>query len=289
MGIRGQGTFPVGMEMRQNPPEGVVQRRKPYSLWWQGRVPPGPKSASLQQGEHSRGHNRNGGGRWIEEETFNVYVDNLPKDTTKQWLWRVFYEVGRVRDIYLSHKVREKNPLKFAFVRFSTREEVLRAIEHFNRWIIWGCKLWLTESKFKRSGRPETLQSNKPIPQKPVENPIEKDKMENEVKGRRSYKDAVLNKEKVNENGVWNLDGEDGIQTIGNSKIYLEGDNELKSKLFRSLVVDTSEPYNLEEMKKTISGIWQGVETVKMVGPRKVLVGFESVKQRDNALMNHNL
>ncbi|MED6207364.1 hypothetical protein PIB30_035167 [Stylosanthes scabra] len=193
----------------------------------------------MAQGEHSRGHNNHRVLRWIEDETFSVYVDNLPTDTTRQWLWKVFSEIGRVRDIYLSHKVRAKNPLKFAFVRFSTREEVRKAIEHLHGWIVWGCKPWLTESRFKRSEKQESIKGNKPERQVVTKEPPENMRHENEglkqvETGRKSYKDAVLNEE--TDSGIWSLEGDEKLQTLGSSKIYLDCDKELKGKLEQSLV-----------------------------------------------------
>ncbi|MED6132389.1 hypothetical protein PIB30_018591 [Stylosanthes scabra] len=90
---------------------------------------------------------------WSEKNSFAVFVDNLPIDSTKEWLWRVFSSVGEVVDIYLSRKTREKNPLRFSFVRYVTRREAMRAIQQLDGWIVWGHSLRLMESKYRRGAK----------------------------------------------------------------------------------------------------------------------------------------
>ncbi|MED6125319.1 hypothetical protein PIB30_067359 [Stylosanthes scabra] len=92
----------------------------------------------------------------MEKNTFTVFVDNLPKDTTREWLLKEFNKVGKVMDVYLSMKRREKNPMRFAFVRFGTVEKARKAIEQYDRWRFWGWEKYrakqsqeLEESKIK--------------------------------------------------------------------------------------------------------------------------------------------
>ncbi|MED6199809.1 hypothetical protein PIB30_079358, partial [Stylosanthes scabra] len=102
------------------------------------------------------GHNNHEGRprrehRWSEGNSLTVFVDNLPVDSTKAWLWKVFSSAGNVVDTFLSVKKRMKNPLRFAFVRYATKWEVNKAIEQLNGWIVWGHSILVTESKYKRS------------------------------------------------------------------------------------------------------------------------------------------
>ncbi|MED6108553.1 hypothetical protein PIB30_025202 [Stylosanthes scabra] len=100
-----------------------------------------------RQGEKEIG---DGERRWLEKNTFSIFADNLLPDTTYQWLWKVFNNTGKVEDIYLSRKIRVGNPLKFAFIRYRTREEMERMIEHLDGWIVWDCRLRITESRYRR-------------------------------------------------------------------------------------------------------------------------------------------
>ncbi|MED6107801.1 hypothetical protein PIB30_017502 [Stylosanthes scabra] len=88
--------------------------------------------------------------RWDEWNTFSVFADNLPEAVTLGWLWKVFSSMGEVVDVYLSRKRRANNPLRFAFIRYKTRNEALRAIEQYDRWIVWGCEIKVVESRYKR-------------------------------------------------------------------------------------------------------------------------------------------
>ncbi|MED6148594.1 hypothetical protein PIB30_054565 [Stylosanthes scabra] len=119
----------------------VVVRRKPNSHWRQGPThayqgPPNRKTDRQEStGKEVEEH------RWVENNTFSVFADNLPPNTTYQWLWKVFNSIGKVEDIYLSKKIKSGNPLKFAFVRYRTREEMRRKIEHLDDGLFGGVDL----------------------------------------------------------------------------------------------------------------------------------------------------
>ena len=57
--------------------------------------------------------------RRLEAISFTVFVDNLPKDMSKGWLWQIFQFEGEVVDIFMSWKKRKSSTSPFAFVRFS--------------------------------------------------------------------------------------------------------------------------------------------------------------------------
>ncbi|MED6199084.1 hypothetical protein PIB30_072589, partial [Stylosanthes scabra] len=107
-----------------------------------------------------------------------------------------------VVDVYLSRKVRAKNPLRFAFVRYKSREEVRRTIEQLNGWIVWGCKLEIVESKYRRGVEGDKEKPNK-IGGNNVEGEQRNDKasrnQDERNKGAKSYKEAIMGAE--NEQG----------------------------------------------------------------------------------------
>ncbi|MED6136069.1 hypothetical protein PIB30_052486 [Stylosanthes scabra] len=139
---------------------------------------------------------------------FSVLADNLPIDATKRWLWKVFSSTGRVEDIYLSIKVRKGNPLRFAFIIFKTREEARRAIEQLDGWIVWGCRISVSESKYRRKINPKNERPDQAV----------------------------------------NLDECSRLQTFGNSKIYLEESKALKEKLRRCVIGEALDAINVESL-----------------------------------------
>ncbi|MED6124575.1 hypothetical protein PIB30_060100 [Stylosanthes scabra] len=187
----------------------VVVRRKPSSHWRQGPSHAYNESAiarqwrgghkAIEQGEHRR----------VERNTFTVFADNLPQDATYQWLWKVFSNTGKVVDIFLSRKIRKSNPLKFAFIRYRTREEMERTAEQLDGWIVWGSRVRIAEPEYRRSDK--TVFGDTRIP-----NDKEKERTEDEpVKTQfhnRSYKDALLEKE--HETGYRNQYDSGRLQTL---------------------------------------------------------------------------
>ncbi|MED6138654.1 hypothetical protein PIB30_076465 [Stylosanthes scabra] len=131
----------------------VVTRGKPYSHWRHGQKPTHYQVWDQRRSQALRGGKGNEGEKWIKDETFSVFVNNLTVDATKQWLWKAFSCTGKVEDVYLSRKVRKTNPLRFAFVRYKSIEEVRRTVEHLDSWIVWGCQLKLTEFRYRRDGK----------------------------------------------------------------------------------------------------------------------------------------
>ncbi|MED6120176.1 hypothetical protein PIB30_018575 [Stylosanthes scabra] len=132
------------------------------------------------------------GQRWNEKNSYTLFVDNLPANATKQWLVKVFNSVGRVVDAFLSVKRRASNPLRFAFVRFATRREATRAIEQLDGWLVWGNRLMVVESKYRRNG---TVEMEKERKEKRVSasnvNTGEGEKANGEQRRQRSYKDVL--------------------------------------------------------------------------------------------------
>ncbi|MED6191981.1 hypothetical protein PIB30_005799 [Stylosanthes scabra] len=225
-----------------------------------------------------------------ETNSFSVFVDNLPLDTTTQWLWKAFNSTGKVVDVYLSRKFRARNPLRFAFVRYRSREEVARTIEQLNGWIIWGCKLEISESKFRRGREGDKAKTNRTV-DTDMNGVQMKEKVANRqgdrVDGAKSYKDALMELE--NNQARNNMDLEGKFQTLGDSKIYLEADNKNKEMLSRSLVGETLYPYVLDDLVMDIRKIMPAVISVKMVGPMKAIMTFESESSLLDALESEAL
>ncbi|MED6200565.1 hypothetical protein PIB30_086431 [Stylosanthes scabra] len=256
-------------EGNSNGPWRVVSRRKPSSQWRQGPWPTQNhrrgKWQAKDQGESS----------WIEDKTFSIFADNLPQDSTKQWLWKVFSSIGRVEDIFIPKKVRHNNPLKFAFIRYRTREEARRTIEHLDGWIVWGCRIRLTEARFRRS---ETKEKVKGSTHEEDRNKAEMcNQGEKMVRGK-TYSEILMNGSK--ETRGRNIDEGSRIE----SKIYLEEYKEARERLNRCLVGETLNPFKFEELKNALLEVGRSLVDIKMIGPTKVLLAFPSTEEAEVAL-----
>ncbi|MED6152537.1 Serine arginine-rich splicing factor 2, partial [Stylosanthes scabra] len=95
----------------------------------------------------------------VDEEKggmMTVFADNLPRNTTSAWVWKIFGNEGRVVDVYVLRKVRHRNPLMFTFVRFADRRDAVKAIQNLDGWVVWGCRLQVSEERYRRDGSPKT-------------------------------------------------------------------------------------------------------------------------------------
>ncbi|MED6120206.1 hypothetical protein PIB30_018797 [Stylosanthes scabra] len=197
-------------------------------------------------------------------------------------------------DVYLSRKIRAKNPLKFAFIRYKTRDEVLRTIEQLNGWIVWGCKLLISESKYRRSVDEDKMENPRTEANGIGGKQPRSHDPEYQVKrgnGEKTYKEVLMETEKTQtEKSLY----EGKFQTLGDSKIYLDDDKSNWEKLNRSLVGETLNPYNLGVLKDGIMMALPSVEDVKMMGPMKAVLTFNSENSmlavvKSNALANYVL
>ncbi|MED6208171.1 hypothetical protein PIB30_042624 [Stylosanthes scabra] len=227
---------------------------------------------------------------WVEDNSFSVFADNLPKDVTIEWLWKVFSSTGRVIDVYLSRKVRPRNPLKFAFIRYAYREEVQRTIEQLDGWLVWGCRIRLTESRYKRGEKRERVAGNGTMQGVMQQsNPIQNDRRgaDRTNNGGLTYKETLVKPKNVGP--YQDGEGDDRIQTLGDSKIYLNEDCEVKEMLNRCLVGETLEPYDLQNLEAAIMDDWSNLKGVKMIGPMKVLLIFDTPQEAEKALDSEKL
>ena len=71
--------------------------------------------------------------RRLEEESFTVFVDNLPSSMSKGWLYQLFGFEGIITEVYMSRKRRRVCSSPFAFVRFAKRGNAESAIKKFER------------------------------------------------------------------------------------------------------------------------------------------------------------
>lgn len=67
--------------------------------------------------------------RKIREESFSVFVSNLPLQISEAELEAMFWRVGRILDVFIPTEKRSNSGKSFAFVRFATLGEAEKAVE----------------------------------------------------------------------------------------------------------------------------------------------------------------
>ncbi|MED6160826.1 hypothetical protein PIB30_054918 [Stylosanthes scabra] len=95
-------------------------------------------------------------------------------------------------------------------------EEVQRTIEQLNGWIVWGCRMRLTESRYRRDGKMENKSSNETVNRVGSEEKKgeRKKKTQTEMTNRkRTYMDILM--EYAEENNVKRVDDGSRLQILG--------------------------------------------------------------------------
>ena len=75
--------------------------------------------------------------RKIREETFSVFVSNLPQQISKADIENIFRKAGRLQDVFIPKDKRDNSNRGFAFVRFANLAEAKKAAE-MGKGRVWG-------------------------------------------------------------------------------------------------------------------------------------------------------
>ncbi|XP_072087009.1 uncharacterized protein [Arachis hypogaea] len=86
----------------------------------------------------------------LENDSFSVFVDNLPADISRRELYHLFCWTGRINDIYLGRKRKSGVIYLFAFVRYTTKGGALKAIAEMKQWRLRGKVITVGEAKYRR-------------------------------------------------------------------------------------------------------------------------------------------
>ncbi|KAH7865339.1 hypothetical protein Vadar_005348 [Vaccinium darrowii] len=79
-----------------------------------------------------------------------VFVDNLPVQIRKIWVYNLFSKYGKIRDIYIPNKKSKVSGRSFGFVRFVLIKDAEEAIAEVNNSWYWGMKLRANFARFQR-------------------------------------------------------------------------------------------------------------------------------------------
>eukprot|EP00268_Persea_americana_P030482 TRINITY_DN29470_c3_g1_i1.p1 TRINITY_DN29470_c3_g1~~TRINITY_DN29470_c3_g1_i1.p1 ORF type:complete len:162 (+),score=33.06 TRINITY_DN29470_c3_g1_i1:191-676(+) len=67
--------------------------------------------------------------RKIREESFLVFVSNLPQQISKAEIEAIFWRAGRIHDVFIPKERRDNSNRGFTFVRFATLRDAEKAVE----------------------------------------------------------------------------------------------------------------------------------------------------------------
>lgn len=81
-----------------------------------------------------------------------VFVDNLPIDIRKVWVYNLFSRYGNIRDIFIPKKRSKVSGQGFGFVRFEERKEAAQAVTNTNGIWVWNQKLMVNLARFTKEG-----------------------------------------------------------------------------------------------------------------------------------------
>ncbi|MED6115335.1 hypothetical protein PIB30_089469 [Stylosanthes scabra] len=161
-----------------------------------------------------------------------LFADNLPPNTTVDWLWRIFRLEGHVVDAFLSRKKRVGNPSLFGFVRFTNKAEAERAIQKRNGWVVWGHKIKLSIVRYEKNHSAATDRTMRMPPnhnKKEDVQGIDSDRNDARVKEGRSFREAVINGKK--DHRVLDLRDSGKVDDFGNSVLILTPDGAMREKM----------------------------------------------------------
>ncbi|MED6135196.1 hypothetical protein PIB30_043984 [Stylosanthes scabra] len=91
--------------------------------------------------------------RELEKASFSIFVDNLPEFISKKKLFHLFSWYGMINDIYLSRKMKGGKLHLFAFIRYTTKRGVLKAIAEINYMNLNGRKLFVGKARNRRDNK----------------------------------------------------------------------------------------------------------------------------------------
>ncbi|KAK7281928.1 hypothetical protein RIF29_10310 [Crotalaria pallida] len=206
--------------------------------------------------------------------SFSLFVDNIHPKITKHDLAKIFWDAGTVVHVYISMKSRANMNLRFGFVRFGTQKEAANAIRTMNGLMLEGEKLHVKWARYVQemtevlhNGRKEEIRRERrgEESEKRDEPGLHKQWRE-AIRDGRTYKDVLKN-------------GDNREKRSEEAK-----ERKIERQQKRSLIVETIEPSNREEMLIKMDKPWPTMCMVRDMGSFKFIVTFRSYDDREEAL-----
>ena len=236
--------------------------------------------------------------RRMEENSFSVFVDNLPLSMTASWLGQIFRYEGDIIDVFLSRKKRSTTRNPFAFVRFSNKRDAIEASKNLNGMVIRGCSISVQKARFGRFQKnSDAVKTNKE-----KNNVVQRQyKTSANFFDGQSYKDVLLptTDRTQNTTNMGDKEADSGKKADGDDKeeaknivVYGEANEKRRSELSRSVVGVSIQPIVFNELSEKLKKDWYTIVDIKPIATFKTLVIFESPEEMEIAfksdyLLNH--
>ncbi|KAF7120561.1 hypothetical protein RHSIM_Rhsim13G0125400 [Rhododendron simsii] len=169
-----------------------------------------------EKGDANRGH-------------ATLFVDNLPDQMRKAWVYNLFCKYGKIREIFIPNKKSKITGKCFGFIRFEQGEEASQAAEEVNGKWIWDHQLMVKRARFlinrdydqgatqnsfdlgqRRQFQPDPRRQKNQTQKKPLWN-LDNIRRNEEIKGKAVNLEGIWRR-KENPNAVTQKEGRRGKQ-----------------------------------------------------------------------------
>ncbi|MED6207452.1 Serine arginine-rich splicing factor 2 [Stylosanthes scabra] len=194
------------------------------------------------------------------ERLVTVFINNIPRRTSRRDLWWEFKRYGKIVDVYISWKKRKRSDGPFGFIRFVELAEARKAIEALNGAMWSGMRIQVSISKFARK---EASQNRNIVGQR-------KEILEESREGGKGKND-------------------DAKPGRSNKKVVeTMVPEEQKQLVERSLIGESFNSIDLGRITQILKEEWTGPGLIacRDMEPNKCLISLESVEFREMALNN---
>lgn len=211
------------------------------------------------------------------DKSTNLFVDNLPEQIRKIWVYNLFSRFGKIREIFIPNKKSKISGRSFGFVRYFQFEDANKAVNEVNDSWYWGLKLKVNFAKFQRNKNEHSPNRNfnigaqflpkgkyglKQHDNSPIEN------RGREVWRRKGVEESSKQGEKRNEFAMANR-GTISVQSTGNGC------------LFRSAIAKINRLVSIEDLEYIFKWESSQIVQIKPIGGRYVIISFPDETSRD--------
>lgn len=255
-------------------------------------------------------------GRVSQADLPTLYVDNLPGDIHKVWIYNLFARYGKIRDLFIPNKVSKTTGQKFGFVRFSSEKEADQAVEGINGAWVWGFELVVKYASYSKTTKrsphrfKEQEQSNVQLKRANFQSCLQQNGkigqgnrprggLKQQVNGghppNRSYAHRHQESKEIRGKEIWRRKGteetskqgdQNGVGMSGKLEIIhsVRADPVGNGWLFRSAVGCMRRLISAPELQEVIMKEYHKEVQVRPMGGRFLLLTFQSEEIRDEAV-----
>ncbi|CAO2827764.1 unnamed protein product [Amaranthus hypochondriacus] len=212
-----------------------------------------------------------------------LFLDHLPRGISREWVYDIFSDCGKVDDTYISKKVRMNTSDGFGFVRYRKMEDARRAVEKFNGHTIKGLKLSVSFARYDKNGRSFKSRASKlgmnnyvAGTKVGIRYPSFRDKRQyvEVVKGKQIIKEGQNMNISPNKNPT--LDKEENTGNHEQETLKVAENPTMAERLERAIVVEFEESLDMTQAASIISGTNLTYACMSSLLPFKIILFFEN-------------